>query len=287
MGARIEATDGRFPPFTVYGSAPARDLLRAAGRQRAGQVVRAARRPARRRRDDGPRADPQPRPHRADARRAPASTIHRNGPFVTVANSDELELEDIARPRRPVVGRVPGHRGRARARLAARRRAASASTGRAPASSGSSSGWAGSSSATSRTQPGDDIPPTEPVTDLDVTAGPLVGTVVERRRGAAGDRRAAARRAARLLRRGGDRRARRAGAARQGVRPHRHRRRGPARPRRRDRGDRRRLRGHRHRRPARRRRSTPTATTAWRCSARSPAWRRPRASRSSGWTPRP
>ena len=77
------------------------------------------------------------------------------------------------------------------------------------------------------------------------------------RGGAAGDRRAAAGRAARLLRRGRDGRARRAGAARQGVRPHRHRRRGPARPRRRDRGDRRRLRRARHRRPARRQRSTP------------------------------
>ena len=43
----------------------------------------------------------------------------------------------------------------------------------------------------------------------------------------------------------------------------------------------------RHRRPARRRRSTPTATTASRCSAPSPAWPRARASRSTGWRPPP
>ena len=39
---------------------------------------------------------------------------------------------------------------------------------------------------------------------------------------------------------------------------------------RRDRGDRRRLHRAGHRRPARRHASTPAATTAWRCSARSP-----------------
>ena len=42
MGARIEAREERFPPFTVHGGAAARNRLRAAGRQRPGQVVRAA-----------------------------------------------------------------------------------------------------------------------------------------------------------------------------------------------------------------------------------------------------
>ena len=84
------------------------------------------------------------------------------------------------------------------------------------------------------------------------------------RGGAAGDRRAAARGPARLLRRGRDGRARRAGAARQGVRPHRRRRRGPARPRRRHRGDRGRLRGARQPAGCAEGRSTPAATTAWR-----------------------
>ena len=59
----------------------------------------------------------------------------------------------------------------------------------------------------------------------------------------------------------------------QGVRPDRDRGRRPARARRRHRGDGRRLRGARHRRAARAARSPPTATTGWRCSARSPGWR--------------
>ncbi len=123
----------------------------------------------------------------------------------------------------------------------------------------------------------------EPVSDLDVAARRAGGHDRRGRGGAARDRRAAARRAARLLRRGRDGRARRAGAARQGVRPHRRGRRRPARPRRRHRGQPRRLRRARHRRPARRHDRRATATTAWRCSARSPASPRARASRSSGW----
>ena len=42
MGARIEAREGRFPPFTVHGAALDGDRVRAPGRQRPGQVVRAA-----------------------------------------------------------------------------------------------------------------------------------------------------------------------------------------------------------------------------------------------------
>ena len=47
--------------------APARDRLRAGGRKRPGQVLRAARRTRRRRRHHRRRAHPQPRPHRAHA----------------------------------------------------------------------------------------------------------------------------------------------------------------------------------------------------------------------------
>ena len=126
-------------------------------------------------------------------------------------------------------------------------------------------------------------PDAEPLCELDVAHGPLVGHARDGRRGAAGDRRAAARRAARLLRRGRDGRRGRAGAAREGVRPDRDRGRRAARARRRHRGDRRRLRGARDRRAARRRAARPTATTGSRCSARSRGWRAARASRSSGW----
>jgi 3-phosphoshikimate 1-carboxyvinyltransferase len=50
MGAAIDARDGRFPPFTGPRRGAARHPLRPARRLRAGQVVRAARRPVRRRR---------------------------------------------------------------------------------------------------------------------------------------------------------------------------------------------------------------------------------------------
>ena len=51
MGAEVEARDGRLPPLRVRGGRAARDRLRAPGRQRPGEVVRAAGRPARRRSD--------------------------------------------------------------------------------------------------------------------------------------------------------------------------------------------------------------------------------------------
>ena len=66
-------------------------------------------------------------------------------------------------------------------------------------------------------------PDAEPLCELDVAHGPLVGTRVTAERGPAGDRRAPARRAARLLRRGRDRRRGRPGAAAEGVRPDRRR----------------------------------------------------------------
>ena len=69
MGAEVEARDERLPPLTVRGAAAARDRVPAAGRERAGEVVRAARRPARRGPDERDRAAPDPRPHRAHAAR--------------------------------------------------------------------------------------------------------------------------------------------------------------------------------------------------------------------------
>ena len=118
MGASIEATAGRFPPFTVYGArlrAIAYDLPVASAQVKscvllAGLVADGATTVA--------RADPLARPHRADARARPGVTIHRNGRRVTVANTDELELEDVARPGRSVVGGVRGRGGPARAGLA-------------------------------------------------------------------------------------------------------------------------------------------------------------------------
>ena len=111
----------------------------------------------------------------------------------------------------------------------------------------------------------------------------LQGDRGRRRRGAAGDRRAAAGRARGLLRRGDDDDRRRGRAAPQGVRPDRDRRGGAAR--RSAAGSRRPRTGWRSRGPAAcaAARSTRTATTGSRCSARSPASPRATASRSPAW----
>ena len=101
MGARIEARAGRFPPFTVYG-APLEgieyDLPVASAQVKscvllAGLVTE---------RTDGDRADPDARPHRADAaaRRGPARARGRSGRRLqdessatpTSWSSNELEI---------------------------------------------------------------------------------------------------------------------------------------------------------------------------------------------------
>ena len=68
MGAQIETTDGHLP-LTVTGAKLHGDRLRAAGRERAGQVGHPPRRPRRRGQDDRDRAGADARPHRADAAR--------------------------------------------------------------------------------------------------------------------------------------------------------------------------------------------------------------------------
>ena len=117
--------------------------VRAAGRQRPGQVVPAVRRPARRGRDAGRRAAPS-RDHtermlrrgrrRRRARRRRAST----GP----AGATRLELGRDRRPRRLLLGRLLRRRRAARPRQRGACSATSASTRPGPACSRSSSGWA-------------------------------------------------------------------------------------------------------------------------------------------------
>ena len=106
MGAEIDATDGRLPPFTVTGAPPALDPLRAAGGQRAGQVVRAARRawpPTAPPRSSEPAR--QPRPHRADAGRrrgrpctATAATSRSPAPTSSRSTSSSSRATRRARP---------------------------------------------------------------------------------------------------------------------------------------------------------------------------------------------
>ena len=134
-------------------------------------------------------------------------------------------------------------------------------------------------------EPGDEVAATEPISDLDVTAGPLVGTVVEPEEvplaidelplvallGCFAEGETVVRGAQELRLKETDRIATVVDGLSGLGRHHR--------------GHRGRLRGDRHRRPARRAASARTATTAWPCSAPSPAWPRARASRSTAWRP--
>ena len=187
--------------------------VRAAGRLRADQELRAARRPAGRRDDDRGRARARAATTPSACSPAPAPASRRDGDRVSVTAPGRARARRDPRPRRPVLGRVPRRRRRARARLAAAWSPGWRRTGPASASSASCSAWAPSL-----------------IGDLEERATRRAGRRAavrarrrprpadrharDRRRGAAGDRRAAARRAARLLRRGRDGRRGRAGAAR-------------------------------------------------------------------------
>ena len=120
----LERATDRLPPLTFAGAALKRDRLRDAGRQRAGEVVPAARRPARRRRDDAWSS----RARRATTRSAccappgprcgPSAgtpvTIHGELPAtrVTVEPAERLEPGDDRRARRLLVGRLLHRRAR-------------------------------------------------------------------------------------------------------------------------------------------------------------------------------
>ena len=178
MGVRIEATEGRLPPFTITGTRP-RPIhyeLPMASAQVKSCVLLAALAA------DGATTVSEPALSRDYTERMLAAagvSVHRNGRHVTVAGTDGRH------PRRtracPATRRAPPSPSRPACSCPGPGSccAASASTGRGRASCGSRSAWAPSSSATSRTSPGDEVATAEPITDLDVTAGPLVGTTVE------------------------------------------------------------------------------------------------------------
>ena len=169
MGARIEARDGRFPPFTVHG-APLTGIeyeLPVASAQvkscvlLAGLVTDGARRC---------RARADARPHRAHAaaRRACRSSATADGGVrTTVGNVDELELDEIDVPGDPSSAAflvaagvlVPGSRLRARGR----RRQLDAHR----ASCGSLERMGRDRARRPRAEPGASTP-IEPVGDLDV-----------------------------------------------------------------------------------------------------------------------
>ena len=127
MGARIEAREGRFPPFTVHG-APLTgidyELPVASGQVKscvllAGLVT-----------DATTVVEPVPtRDHTERMLAAAGAPVAReqdrsgDGFRTTVGNTDELELGDVDVPGDHVLGRVPARRRRARAGLAAGARA--------------------------------------------------------------------------------------------------------------------------------------------------------------------
>jgi 3-phosphoshikimate 1-carboxyvinyltransferase len=177
MGARIEATDERLPPFTVHGArlrSIAYDLPVASAQVKscillAGLMA------------DGATTVVEPMPSRDHTERMLAAagvTVRRHGRHVAVTNVDELTLEDLV---------VPGDPSSAAFMVAA-----------GVLVPGSRIQVLGSGTNCTRTgflrilermggivvgdlEPpsGDEVIPHEPIGDLDIAHGPLVGTVVE------------------------------------------------------------------------------------------------------------
>ncbi|MBI5106575.1 MAG: 3-phosphoshikimate 1-carboxyvinyltransferase [Solirubrobacterales bacterium] len=177
MGAEIEATDGRLPPFTVHG-ARLRSIayeLPVASAQVKSCVLLAGLLA------DGATTVVEPVPSRDHTERMLAAAgvpVHRNGRHVTVSNVDELVLEDLV---------VPGDPSSAAFLVAA----AVLVPGSRITVAGSGTNWTrtgflrilermGGVVVGDLEDPlGDDVPPYEPIGDLEVAHGPLVGTVVE------------------------------------------------------------------------------------------------------------
>ena len=176
MGARISATGGRFPPFTVGGaalrgieyelpvaSAQVKSCVLLAGLLAAGATTV---------------VEPQPsRDHTERMLAAAGVRIARAGARVTVAPQDELELGSVHVPGDPSSGAFHA----AAAVLVPRSRIVLADMG---------ANWTrtgffrilrrmGGIVLGALEEPGASVPDSEPVCELDVAYGPLVGTVVE------------------------------------------------------------------------------------------------------------
>ena len=177
MGAGIDATDGRLPPFTVTGARlhSIHYELPVASAQVKSCVLLAGLAA------DGATTVSEPAASRDHTERmltAAGVVVHRNGRHVTVAGTDELTLDELVIPGDPSSAAfaiaagvlVPG------SRLVLR---------------GVGVNWTRSGFVRIaqrmgaivigdlEDEPGDEVAATEPISDLDVTAGPLVGTVVE------------------------------------------------------------------------------------------------------------
>jgi 3-phosphoshikimate 1-carboxyvinyltransferase len=177
MGASIDATDGRLAPFTVHG-ARLRSIhyeLPVASAQVKSCVLLAGLAA------DGATTVSEPAASRDHTERmltAAGVTVHRNGRHVTVAGTDELTLDELA---------IPGDPSSAAFAIAAGVLVAgSRLILRGVGVNWTRSGFVRIAQRMGaivigdlEDEPGDLVAATEPISDLDVTAGPLVGTVVE------------------------------------------------------------------------------------------------------------
>jgi len=177
MGAKLATTDERFPPFRIDGAhlrAIAYDLPVASAQVKSCVLIAGLL-------ADGATTVHEPIPSRDHTERMLAAagvTIHRNGRRVTVGNADELELEDLTIPGDPSSAAFMVAAGLIvpRSRLLVRDVGVNwTRTGFFRIVERMGGIVVGDLEAPT----GDEIPTSEPVTELDVTAGPLVGTVVE------------------------------------------------------------------------------------------------------------
>jgi 3-phosphoshikimate 1-carboxyvinyltransferase len=176
MGARIDATGDRLPPFTVHGAhlrSIAYDLPVASAQVKSCVLLAGLM-------ADGATTVIEPAPSRDHTERMLAAagvTVHRNGRHVTVTNVDELVLDDLT---------VPGDPSSAAFLIAA----GVLVGGSRIAIVGSGTNWTrtgfhrivarmgGIVVGDLEAAPGDGVVGTEPIGDLDVAHGPLTGTVV-------------------------------------------------------------------------------------------------------------
>jgi 3-phosphoshikimate 1-carboxyvinyltransferase len=177
MGARIEATGGRLPPFTVHGArlhSISYELPVASAQVKSCTMLAALA-------ADGATTITEPAPSRDHTERMLAGagvTVRRNGRHLTVVNCDELQLEQIA---------VPGDMSSAAFAVAAGVLVGGSHllvrnvnvnhtrTGFVRIAQRMGAIVLGEL----EEDPGDELAPVEPVEDLDIASGPLVGTTVE------------------------------------------------------------------------------------------------------------
>jgi 3-phosphoshikimate 1-carboxyvinyltransferase len=177
MGASIEATDDRVPPFTIHGArlhSISYELPVASAQVKSCTMLAALA-------ADGATTITEPAPSRDHTERMLLNagvTVRRNGRHLTVINADELTLDEVA---------VPGDMSSAAFAVAAGVLVPSSHLLiRNVNVNHTRVGFVrivqrmgGIVLGDLEPDPGDELSATEPVEDLDVAAAPLVGTVVE------------------------------------------------------------------------------------------------------------